>query len=105
VRRIIDQHGLPATTNHTVTAEESLMEQLSEIRESGIAFDREEQLDGLSCVAAPIKRYVDGNQEGVYGSVSIAGPASRFQGEYFEEELARLVSDAANMIELKIQEY
>ncbi|WP_157573604.1 IclR family transcriptional regulator C-terminal domain-containing protein [Haloplanus natans] len=38
-------------------------------------------------------------------TVSIAGPASRFQGDYFEEELARLVSDAANMIELKIQEY
>jgi DNA-binding IclR family transcriptional regulator len=105
VRRIIDRHGLPATTKHTVTAEELLLEQLDEIRESGVAFDREEQLDGLSCVAAPIKRYVDGDQESVYGSVSIAGPASRFQGDYFEEELARLVSDAANMIELKIQEY
>jgi len=105
VSQIIDQHGLPANTKHTVTAEKLLMEQLEEIRESGVAFDREEQLDGLCCVAAPIKRYVDGDQTSVYGSVSIAGPASRMQGDYFEEELARLVSDAANMIELKIQEY
>jgi DNA-binding IclR family transcriptional regulator len=105
VKGIIDRHGLPATTKQTVTAEELLMEQLAEIRESGVAFDREEQLDGLCCVAAPIKRYVGGDQEGVYGSISIAGPASRLQGDYYEEELARLVSDAANMIELQIQEY
>lgn len=105
VTQIIDRHGLPANTKHTVTDEDLLRDQLEEIRESGVAFDREEQLDGLCCVAAPIKRYVEGDQEGVYGSISIAGPASRMQGDYYEEELARLVSDAANMIELKIQEY
>lgn len=105
VASILDHHGLPQTTAHTVTDEGLLMNQLDEIRERGVAFDREEQLDRLCCVAAPIKRYVDEEHQGVLGSISIAGPASRMQGDYFEDELARRVGDAANMIELEMQEY
>jgi DNA-binding IclR family transcriptional regulator len=105
VSRIIDRHGLPAHTKNTVTEEELLMEQLAEIRDRGVAFDREEQLDGLCCVAAPIKRYADSEQQDILGSISIAGPVSRLQGDYFEDRLANLVSDAANIIELNIQEY
>jgi DNA-binding IclR family transcriptional regulator len=105
VMSILDRHGLPQTTAHTVTEKEVLLEQLREIRSRGVAFDREEQLEGLCCVAAPIKRYVDEEHQGVLGAISIAGPASRMQGNYFEEDLARQVSDAANIIELEMQEY
>jgi DNA-binding IclR family transcriptional regulator len=59
----------------------------------------------LCCVAAPIKRYADSEQQDILGSISIAGPVSRLQGDYFEDRLANLVSDAANIIELNIQEY
>jgi DNA-binding IclR family transcriptional regulator len=105
VESIIETHGLPANTRHTVTERQRLMQQLEEIREQGVAFDREEQLEGLCCVAAPIIQYSKGAEQGVLGSISLAGPASRMEGEYFEDELARLVSDAANMIELEMKDY
>ncbi|PSP86158.1 IclR family transcriptional regulator [Halobacteriales archaeon QS_1_68_17] len=105
VDSIIETRGLLENTRHTVTDRQRLMKQLDRIREQGVAFDREEQLEGLCCVAAPITRYVDKERQDVLGSISLAGPASRMEGEYFEDELARLVSDAANMIELEIQDY
>ena len=105
VDSIIDSRGLPANTRHTVTSKNELVSQLQEIRDRGIAIDREEQLDGLCCVAAPIKQHINDEQERVLGSISLAGPASRMVGEYLEDDLANLVLDSANLIELEIQDY
>ncbi|MDS0297913.1 IclR family transcriptional regulator [Halogeometricum sp. S1BR25-6] len=104
VDEIVDRHGLPATTRQTITDRDRLDAELEQARSEGVAFDYEEQLNGLCCVAAPIR---DTHSEGVSvrGAISVAVPASRAQDEYFTEELRRAVSDAANIIELDLQEY
>lgn len=96
--QILDEHGLPRTTENTITDRETLFEELADIRDRGVAFDDEERLAGLRCVAAPI---LDRNGT-VKGAISVAGPSSRFQGQRFRSDLPERVLDATNIIELNI---
>ena len=62
---------LVARTAYTVTDHQVLAAQLERVRETGIAFDREENTIGVVCVAAPI--LVDGRPVGAV-SVTCAQP-------------------------------
>lgn len=105
VDEIIAQHGLPATTQQTITDREKLDAELETAHVEGVAFDYEEQLNGLCCVAAPIRDTQSNDNVSTRGAISVAVPASRAQDDYFTEKLPQVVSDAANIIELEIQEY
>lgn len=96
VTSIVDLHGLPAHTENTITARDSLFKELEKVRSQGFAEDNEERVDGLSCVGAAICR----NDEPV-AAVSISGMANQLNGEY-KEELARQANNTANMIEVKL---
>lgn len=98
VNKIIERHGLPASTEHTVDNRGDLFDMLETIRERGIAFDQEERLQGLKCVAMPVTRS-NGN---VQGAISISGPTSRMKGDRFEEELPEMLGNAVNIVELNI---
>lgn len=98
VDAIIEEHGLPRFTAETITTREDLFGELAEIREQEYAFDREELIDGLRCVACPVVR----NDE-LLGAISVSGPARRIEGEYFNEELPRMVRRSANVIEINAQ--
>jgi DNA-binding IclR family transcriptional regulator len=93
---IIDRHGLPPVTEKTITDREELYETLEVVRERGYAIDNEEKIESLRCVGAPVKT----NDHEVLGAVSISGPASRMEGERFEEELPNKVMRSANVIEI-----
>ena len=97
VDEIIDRHGLPERTPHTITTREELLEELDNIRERGIAFNRGESLRGLRAVGSPVIH--DGELK---GALAIAGAENRMKGGYFEEELPELVRGTANEIELEI---
>ncbi|ESP90194.1 IclR family transcriptional regulator [Candidatus Halobonum tyrrellensis] len=92
---VIDACEFEPLTAHTVTDPERLREQLAEVRERGYGLDNEENIDGLRCVAAPVR-----DDETVFGAVSISGPSSRFTDDRIEGELAERVRRAANVIEL-----
>ncbi|MFC6976743.1 IclR family transcriptional regulator [Halomicroarcula sp. GCM10025709] len=96
IDEIIDRHGLPARTKNTVSSRAELFETLDRIREEGVAFDDEEILQGLRCIAAPIE-HPTGD---ICGAISISGPTSRFKGDRFHEELPEIVQGAANVIEV-----
>ncbi|WP_225308233.1 IclR family transcriptional regulator C-terminal domain-containing protein [Haloarcula sp. CBA1131] len=81
-----------------MTTREALFDELEEIRERGYAFDREEKIQGLRCVAAPVT-----TKNEIIGAISISGPASRFEGEVYEEELPSMVTRSANVIEINSQ--
>ena len=98
VDEILDEHGMDAATPHSITDREELKAELARIRERGVAFDREERIAGLCCVAVPI---LDPDDRPI-GSLSVAGPTSRMKGERFESELPELLSSAANVIELNL---
>jgi len=92
---IIDTHGLPGYTDRTITTREELMENLATIRERGYAFDEEEKIEGLKCVAAPVRE--NGK---ILGAISVSGPSTRMRGEYYREELPNMVTRSANVIEI-----
>jgi DNA-binding IclR family transcriptional regulator len=96
VDEIVERRGLPARTEQTTTSRDALFEELETIREENVAFDDEEVLPGLRCVAAPI-HHPRGH---IHGAISISGPTSRFKGERFREELPEIVRGAANVIEV-----
>jgi DNA-binding IclR family transcriptional regulator len=96
---IIDQNGLPRYTAQTITTHDALFEELAQIRDRGYAFDNEEKIEGLKCVAAP----VIGPDDRVLGALSVSGPSSRMTGERFTEELPGMVSRSANVIEINTQ--
>ncbi|WJH36992.1 IclR family transcriptional regulator [Paenibacillus sp. CC-CFT747] len=47
-------HGMPATTEHTITSPERFSKFLENVRESGFAIEDEEGELGIRCIAAPI---------------------------------------------------
>lgn len=98
VETIVDRRGLPAKTERTITDRDELHEELAEIRERGIAYNRQESINGLHAVAAPIVR--EGSTP--IGSISISGPANRMKGTYFEETLPDLLLGTTNEIELNM---
>lgn len=98
VEEIVDEHGLKQFTPNTITDRERLFEELREIHDSGLAFDEEERLRGLRCVAAPILS----NNGRVLGAVSVSGPTNRVRGDYLEDELARRLKETVNVIELNV---
>ncbi|WP_416841740.1 IclR family transcriptional regulator [Haloferax sp. DFSO52] len=95
---ILDERGLPERTPQTTTNRYELLDELEEIRERGFAFDDEERLKGLRCVAAPIHS----NSDRVIGAISISGPTNRLRGERYREELPNKLLEAMNVIELNI---
>lgn len=97
VDEIVDHHGLPETTENTVTDRGALHDQLSRIRDRGYATDDEERLEGLRCVAAPVT--ADGQ---AVGAVSVSGPATRIKGERFRETLPEKVVRTADLLGLNI---
>lgn len=98
VTAIIERRGLPAHTPQTVTTPDDLFERLETVRERGIAFDREENLPGLRCVAAPITT----DYGAVLGGISISGPTSRLEGDRLEHELSDQITRISNIIEINV---
>ena len=96
VAEIVERHGLPATTDRTVTDRDELFERLETARERGVAFDLEERLEGLNCVA----RAMTDDRGDVLGAISVSGPASRMQGDLLHEELPEKLQSITNIISL-----
>ncbi|MFH5801419.1 IclR family transcriptional regulator [Haladaptatus sp. CMAA 1911] len=96
---IIDTTNLEQVTSDTITDRERLFAELETIRENGVAYNVEESLEGLHSVATPIRR--EGG--GVYGAISIGGPANRLTKQYLDDELSDLLRGVGNEIEINIR--
>lgn len=98
VDEIIETHGLPRKTDATITDREELLEELDTIRDRGVSYNNGENVEGWRAVASPVLR---GGE--VYGAIAVSGPEKRMQGDRFNENVSRLVSGAANEIQLQIE--
>lgn len=98
IERIVDDWGLPAFTDETITDWEALVAELEAIREEGVAYNRGEYLPGISAVGAPVL----GNDGTVYGAVTVAGPQHRLESEWDDDELHDQLLSAANTIEVNL---
>ncbi|WP_128906089.1 IclR family transcriptional regulator [Halorubrum amylolyticum] len=98
VNEIVERHGLDRKTPNSIGTREELFEALDGVRERGYAIDDGERLEGLRCIAAPVKDSADD----VLGAISVSAPASRVSDEELHGDLAERVLSAANVIELNI---
>jgi len=83
------QDGLRRRTRHSIAAPGLFGKELAQVREMGVAFDREEAALGLTCVASPI--IWNGR---AIAAISTSGPTGRFD----PAALAARVKNAANEI-------
>lgn len=96
VEEIVDTHGLPEYTDRTITDESELFGELERIRDDGVAFNDEEAITGYRAVGSAVSQ--DGE---TIGSITIGGPKSRLNGEYYTDELPDMIRGAVNEIELR----
>lgn len=97
VDAIIERRGLTAVTDETVASRTELTATLETIRERGFAFNNRESHESIRAVGVPILL-----DDTVQGAISVAGPARRLTGEYFESDIPDLLLGAVNEIELKL---
>jgi IclR family acetate operon transcriptional repressor len=98
VESYLDRHGLPEVTERTITDREELFETLDQVRERGYAYDDEERVKGMRCLAAPITD----QDERAIAAVSVSGPKSRMQGDRFSDEIPEQILRSANVIEVNL---
>jgi DNA-binding IclR family transcriptional regulator len=81
---------LHRVTAYSIVLPRVMEQQLGEVRQDGVAYDREEARLGVTCVAAPVL----GKDNYALGAVSVAGPTTRFD----PREVARRVRDTADIV-------
>lgn len=96
VHEIIDEHGLERQATHTITDRDELLKELAEIRETGVAYNRQETIHGLVGVGVPIMN----QNNSVAGAISIIGPSSRMGPEQLNEEFPAMIKQSVNVIEI-----
>ncbi len=97
VDNIVEQHGLPAETERTITTKEELENELKTIRELGYALEDEDRKSGVRSIAIPIRS----DNGSILGAVSLTGPKSRFTDSVIGNELVDDIQSAVNIIEIK----
>lgn len=98
VESILDRHGLPQRTPHTITDREELFAELDAIADRGYAYNDEEEVEGFRAVGAPIV----GPNEEVFGAVSASGPRSVLKGDRFDNKFPDMVTRTANLVQVNI---
>jgi DNA-binding IclR family transcriptional regulator len=86
-------HKLVKLTPHTTVSRAKLVKELNEIRETGVAFDREEHTEMICAVGLVIHDVRDGG----IAAITIAAPAQRFYDR--EDFLTKTILDAKRQIE------
>lgn len=89
IHQVLKQ-GLVRRTPFSVVAAGLMNDQLATVRTTGVAFDRQESLVGLACVAAPIMSV----ENTPIAAISLSGPAGRFK----PDAVVPLVTRAAQLI-------
>ena len=99
VLAIVERQGLPAFTPNTITTIDRLRVELEEVRLQGFAYDQEEVMVGLCCVAAPIR-----DESGqVIAAMSLSVPAYRFYP--YRQRLTTAVIEAARHVSTQLGYY
>lgn len=83
--------GLVRMTPYSIVAPGLMFEELRRARAAGVAYDREETVVGMTCVAAPI---LAGRPRTAVAAISVSGPVLRLA----PESVSQLVTRAARLI-------
>lgn len=95
--QIVRQLDYRVFTRHTIRSHEALCDELKEIVQTGIAYSREEILEGMVSMAVPL---FDAEDE-VVGAMSVATPTVRFTKEH-EAAIDLALRDGAKRISARL---
>ena len=82
-------HGLVPRTEYTIVVPEIFCEELHKVGACGIAFDREESIRGIGCIAAPLR----GSGRAI-GAISLTGTAAQAGND----QVTAALRDATSLI-------
>jgi DNA-binding IclR family transcriptional regulator len=97
LNQVAQEPGLPRLTAHTLTTLPQLRRELERIREQGYAFDQEEAVEGLRCVAGPVFNHAGQ----IVAAFSVAGPATRLTPARLPE-IAQMVRETSQEISRRL---
>lgn len=93
VEDVIDQHGLEAVTDETITDRTQLYSELDRINSQGYAVDVDEHVVGMGLVASPILR-----NEDILGSIVTICPTSTLADDDRRQEFIEATQEAAKVV-------
>lgn len=85
---------LPRRTPHTVVLSSQLRRQLEQVVEHGVAYEHEESLPGIACIAAAV---LDGNDRPI-AAISVTGPSTRFKPDRHATSVRAAAAGAASIL-------
>ncbi len=94
---IIDQIELKRVTSNTIVTKKELISSLDKIREVGYAFDDQECIVGIRCVASPVLDYINYP----IAIIGITGPSSRINLSDMER-YGKIIKDIALRLSQKL---
>lgn len=94
------EKGFSRWTRNTITDPDEFRQVLAQVREEGLAYDREEISAGLSCVAAPIF----GRGPVPVAAMSVSGPTATFTAEDHIPGLRRITAAASKAYKAAVRE-
>jgi IclR family acetate operon transcriptional repressor len=96
IEALIRQHGLPKMARNTITNGTQLLDELRRVRTEGVAINLEENIDGVICVAAPIRDH----SNRIVAALSVSGPAIRMEVmlEGAKQEVRRVANRISVML-------
>lgn len=99
VEEILESQELTRVTEHTITDKTELFKTLDKVRETGVAFNNQEDTSGLRAIGCAIQ-----DSDGIpVGALSVSGPSQRLDQENFEQEVIDRLKGKINEIELRLQ--
>ena len=89
--------GLEKFTENTITTSQKLLEELRTIRETGYAFDKEERMVGVRCIAVPVFN----SRKEVIGAIGVSGMAQNMTSENMRSH-AKYIKNIAEKMSINI---
>ena len=101
VERILDQRGLTAETNATITDRRKLLAELQVVHDRRSAYDRNELVEGLYCVASPITN----PDHSAIGAVTISGTGDRLGEKLSGSDIGSFLGSTADSIQNRLRSH
>ncbi|WP_440767028.1 IclR family transcriptional regulator [Natronorubrum sp. DTA7] len=96
VADLLEEMELTEYTSQTITSRDELLAELERTRSRDVAFDDEEQYEGVRCVAVPITD----RSEDLLGAISISAPRERLEGDRFRTRIPNQLHNVGGVVEL-----
>lgn len=98
VFEILREQGMSRQTRNTITTPDAFLDELAEVRQTGVAFNDCENVEGIRAIGVPA-RAPSGE---VIGSFSISGPKDTMPDDEFRNELPNILKGVVNEYELEL---